>query len=201
MRSHCPFGGPTLPGFEAPEPASPVAADPAHDIARPTPARTLPFEVTVVKSRRRKSTVGAQLMNGVLTVTVPSWMGDVEVERWSAEMSNRFARKMSTESINLRTRATSLSRRFDLPRAREIVWEDMQSRWGSCTMATASIRISSRLASYPDWVLDYVIVHELAHLEVPDHSPAFWKVVDRFPKSERARGYLIAKAGDDRETD
>jgi predicted metal-dependent hydrolase len=68
-------------------------------------------------------------------------------------------------------------------------------------MATASIRVSTRLAAFPDWVLDYVIVHELAHLEVPDHSPAFWKVVDRYPKAERAKGYLMAKAGDDQDAD
>jgi predicted metal-dependent hydrolase len=41
-------------------------------------------------------------------------------------------------------------------------------------------------------VLDYVLVHELAHLVVPDHSPAFHEIVDRYPRAERARGFLIA---------
>lgn len=73
----------------------------------------------------------------------------------------------------------------------------MDSLWGSCTMDDGSIRISSRVASFPSWVLDYLLVHELAHLVVGDHSPAFWAVVNRYPKTEHARGYLIAKSTDE----
>jgi hypothetical protein len=49
------------------------------------------------------------------------------------------------------------------------------------------------LASEPGWVLDYVIVHELAHLDVPRHGPAFWSIVNRYPRAERARGFLMAR--------
>ncbi len=60
-------------------------------------------------------------------------------------------------------------------------------------MADGDIRLSLALADYPTWVRDYVIVHELAHLTVPDHSPSFWRLVNRYPMTERARGFLIAK--------
>jgi predicted metal-dependent hydrolase len=72
----------------------------------------------------------------------------------------------------------------------------MNERWGSCSPATGAIRISDRLAAYPSWVRDYVIVHELGHLTHASHSDAFWRLVNRYPLAERARGYLIAKAGD-----
>jgi predicted metal-dependent hydrolase len=53
-----------------------------------------------------------------------------------------------------------------------------------------TIRLSNRLQGMPSWVVDYVLVHELAHLLVPGHGPDFWALVDVFPRTERARGYL-----------
>lgn len=178
--------------FEPPQPASaqaPVA-----------PATDEPFTVVVERSTKRKRSVGAQMIGGVLRITVPSWMSRAEESHWIDEMTGRFRRKWSTDRIDLGDRALVLSRRHDLPRPREIKWsDDMQSRWGSCTPGTGVIRISSRLAKFPDWVIDYVIVHELAHLEVGDHSDAFWKLANRYPRAERAIGYLIAKSGDETE--
>jgi len=60
-------------------------------------------------------------------------------------------------------------------------------------MPACTIRISNRLAAEPGWVLDYVIVHELAHLLVPGHGPEFRALVDRYPRAERARGFLMAR--------
>jgi predicted metal-dependent hydrolase len=67
---------------------------------------------------------------------------------------------------------------------------NMAARWGSCTPADGTIRVSSRLREMPGWVLDYVIVHELAHLLVPGHGEEFWELVRSYPRAERARGYL-----------
>jgi predicted metal-dependent hydrolase len=164
-----------------------------------TPARRdpPPFTVEVVRSRRRRKSVGGLLVGDTLKVTVPSWMSKHDEARAVAEMTRRFARRFETDRVDLPARAARLARTYDLPAARDIAWsETMRSRWGSCTPSTGSLRISSRLAPFPDWVLDYVIVHELAHLAVPDHSSRFWRLVERFPRAERARGYLIAKSGD-----
>jgi len=69
----------------------------------------------------------------------------------------------------------------------------MTARYGSCTPVDGTIRISDWLANMPDWVLDYVIVHELVHLIEPSHNARFWALVARYPRAERARGFLIAK--------
>ena len=117
-------------------------------------------------------------------------------------MSAGFARKLSADRIDLTERAAVLARRYRLPRPDDIRWaDDMRSRWGSCTYSTRSIRISNRLARFPDWVVDYVIVHELCHLRVRGHGPDFWELAHRYPKAERAIGYLIAKSGDTDELD
>ncbi|MEQ1700975.1 MAG: M48 family metallopeptidase [Ilumatobacteraceae bacterium] len=186
-----------LPGF-GPEPAAtpqPTAAP--QPAPQPETLALAPFRIEVVRSARRKRTVGAQLIGDLLKVTVPSWMSRAETEAWVAKMSASFERKRTAERIDLAERAVTLARRYELPRPRDIRWaDDMTTRWGSCTVTTGHIRISTRLAAFPTWVLDYVIVHELAHLEVGGHGPDFWRLAHRYPKAERAIGYLIAKAGE-----
>jgi len=186
---------PPLPGLSAAR-AEPAAVAPAPPLA-PTIDGARGFRVEVVRSARRRRTVGAQLLGDVLTVTVPAWMSAADTDRWVGTMSQRFLRRQTTDRIDLSRRADLLARRHRLPRPRSITWAgDLRSRWGSCTPSTGNVRISSRVAAFPDWVVDYVIVHELVHLAVPDHSPRFWSMVARYPRAERARGYLIAKSGD-----
>lgn len=155
----------------------------------------LPFRVEVIVSPRRRRTVGAQLRGDLLEVRVPRWMSIAERNRWADEMAQRFARKMTVDDDALAQRAATLARRYRLPTPTVIRWDDrMRSQWGSCTLETRSVRLSSRLAPFPEWVRDYVIVHELAHLQVGPHNREFWALVRRYPKTERAIGYLVAKA-------
>ena len=104
-------------------------------------------------------------------------------------------RRTTKQMTDLKRRAAELNRQYfgGKLKIHEIKWVSNQDkRHGSCTPSTATIRISDRLATMPGWVLDYVLVHELAHLIQANHSPAFWKLVTRYPLTERARGYLIA---------
>src|SRR2546427_4584572 len=73
-----------------------------------------------------------------------------------------------------------------------IRFAEMERLWGSCTFTDGAIRIARRAASLPDWVLDYLLVHELAHLVHSDHGPAFHELENRYPLTERAKGYLLA---------
>ena len=178
---------------------TPVATPPTGvDVQHPQ----FPFEIRVERSTRRKRTVGAQMKGSVLHIIVPSWMSKAEEAVWREKMAERFRRSIETDRIDLRERSTTLARRYDLPRPAEIKWSDtMKSQWGSCTPASGSIRLSSRLAMFPNWVLDYVIVHELAHLVVLAHNDEFWRLVNQYPKAERAIGYLIAKSNDEEDVD
>ena len=151
-----------------------------------------PLEVRIVRSRRRKKTVGAQLIEGVVEVTVPMWMSTAEAERFANQMRGRFERKRVRSDVDLVAQARSLARTYDFPVPASVRWVSNQnSRWGSCTPVDGSIRLSDRLKDVPRWVVDYVLVHEIAHLRYPDHSPAFWNAVNRYPKTERARGFLM----------
>ncbi len=133
------------------------------------------------------------MVDGVLRVSIPDTLSAEEERQWVAEMRRRVVAKTSSQHIDLQQRAAVLAETHGLPRARSVRFSDRQTkRWGSCTPQTATVRISSRLAAYPPWVLDYVIVHELAHLAESNHSPEFWELVNRYPLAERARGFLIA---------
>ena len=156
------------------------------------------MEVEVVRSTRRRRTVQARQIGDRVRVSIPATMTKAEEERWVTEMVRRMERKAAAEQVDLSQRARALAARHGFPHPLTIRWVDNQhSRWGSCTPADGSIRISSRVGTFPRWVLDYVIVHELAHLRVAGHGPDFWALVERYPLAERARGFLIAKGGED----
>lgn len=151
------------------------------------------MRVEVVRSSRRQRTIQARRVGDVLRVSIPATLSKAEEDRWVAQMTERFERRASTEATSLGPRAQLLATRHGLPAPNSIRWVDNQeSRWGSCTPADGTIRISDRLGKVPGWVLDYVIVHELAHLVVAGHDAVFWTLVARYPRAERARGYLMA---------
>jgi predicted metal-dependent hydrolase len=101
--------------------------------------------------------------------------------------------RISLDDASLARRATQLCRQYlgGAARPRSVRWVDnQQSRWGSCTPARGTIRISHRVGRLPEWVLDYVLIHELAHLLAPGHGRDFWALVAAYPLTERARGFL-----------
>ena len=167
-----------------------------------SPVQAEPFQIEVVRSKKRRRTVSAQMHGDVLRVSIPSWMSKSEEATNVAEMVRRFKRKIATQEVDLTDRARILAKRYSLRTPDSIEWaENLTSVWGLCTPSTKTIRMSTRLVGFPSWVLDYVIVHELAHLHVSGHGPDFWEITRRYEKTERAIGYLIAKAGDTEDDD
>ncbi len=152
--------------------------------------------VEVRRSRRRTRTVTAWREGAVTVVSIPARFTRTQEREWVDRMVGRLAaqdrRRRPSDEALLR-RATVLSRTYLDGRAvpTSVAWSARQGkRWGSCTTADGSIRVSDRLQGMPAWVLDYVLVHELAHLLHAGHGPLFWSAVAAYPHAERARGFL-----------
>ncbi len=153
-------------------------------------------DVEVRRSRRRRRTVSAYRDGGRVVVLIPASFTASEEARWVERMVQRLAagdrRRPSTDAALMR-RATRLSERYLGGHAvpTSVRWvSTMGRRWGSCTPADGTIRVSDRLRDVPGHVLDYVLLHELAHLLVPGHGPGFWRLLASYPRLERARGFL-----------
>jgi predicted metal-dependent hydrolase len=152
------------------------------------------MEIELVRGTRRRKHVEAVLIGDRLRVSFPRWMSLAEADAIAKELAERMRRRVDPSHIDVAVRTRRLAREYGFPRPREVQWSEQQtSRWGSCTPEDRTIRVSSRLAAFPAWVLDYVLVHELAHFLVAHHGRAHDELVDRYPLAERARGFLIAK--------
>ena len=156
--------------------------------------------VEVRRSRRRRRTVSAYRDGEVVVVMIPARFTRAEEREWVAAMVERVqaseARRKLTDD-GLMTRAAQLSETYLGGAARPVSvrWVTNQTRrWGSCTPSDRTIRLSSRLQGLPSWVVDYVLLHELAHLIEPGHTPAFWGLVEQYPQFERAKGFLEGMA-------
>jgi len=121
-------------------------------------------------------------------------LGPGRVERCLAREARRRAPRADEE---ITRRARELYGEFVAPHAEGgsptfgVRWvSTMQHRWGSCTRSTGEIRISDRLQVMPAWVVDYVLLHEVAHLVEREHNDRFWAIVNAHPGTPRARGFL-----------
>ena len=156
--------------------------------------------VEVRRSRRRRRTVSAYRDGDRTVVLIPASFSRAEEERWVARMLARLTageRRRRPTDAALLARADTLSRRYLGGHAKptSVRWvSTMGRRWASCTPSEGTIRVSDRLRDVPDHVLDYVLLHELGHLLVHGHGPAFWRLLASYPKLERARGFLDGMA-------
>lgn len=155
--------------------------------------------IKITRSAKRTRTVTARpLPDGTIEVLAPTDISEAElapiIERLTKRLHKR-AHRHRVSDADLDKRARALNKQYFGGRLK---WQSIsyvtnqKRRFGSCTPSAGAIRISDRVARLPPWVLDYVLVHELAHLEQANHSPAFWELVYRYPLTERARGYLMA---------
>jgi predicted metal-dependent hydrolase len=160
------------------------------------PSPDLPRDVEVRRSRRRLRTVTAYREGDRTIVMIPARFTRAQEREWVDRMVARLSaqdRRRRPADADLMTRARDLSSRYlgGLARPTSVTWvANQNARWGSCTPADGTIRLSTRIQGMPSWVIDYVLLHELAHLVEQGHGPRFWTLLDAYPRTERARGYL-----------
>lgn len=169
------------------------ARTPAVEYLAATPTRP---PVEVHRSARRRRSGQAGLRDGTIVVRIPAGLPPEEDRAMVDGLLGKVLRARRADERGgdawLHHRADQLADRYlDGVRAHDVRWSRrMQHRWGSCTPSAGTIRISDRLSAVPDLVLDYVLVHELAHLQISGHPARFHTLVARYPHVERACGYL-----------
>ncbi len=166
------------------------------------------MEVKVIRSPDRKKTVQAKMVGGTLVVYLPLGMHREDERKLIEKMKEKIEKKRLKRQINkddyLKERFEEFNNKYfqGMLRVNSIEFVTNQERKrGSCTPANGTIRISHKLLGMPRWVLDYVIMHEMTHLVLPDHSRAFWEKVGEYKYAERARGFLIAKGMEEEEAE
>jgi predicted metal-dependent hydrolase len=158
------------------------------------------FDYEIRRSKRRKQSVGAYREQGKTIIVAPVRMPVKEVHLYAEELVaelNARDKKISSEEL-LNERASYLVQTYldvdvlkDYPVPVQIRWVTNQnSRWGSCTPGDGNIRISHRIQGMPQYVIDAVLLHELIHLLVADHSPKFYSYLDKFTDYKLAKEYL-----------
>ena len=152
--------------------------------------------VEVRRSRRRSRTVSAYREGDRTIVAIPARFTRAQEREWVERMLARLSAKEKRRrpsDAELMERAGALSARYLGGQAAPVSvrWvTNMDRRWGSCSVQDRAIRISDRVRGLPGWVLDYVLLHELAHLLHAGHGPQFWALLESYPRTERARGFL-----------
>lgn len=161
-----------------------------------------PLPVTIRRDKRLKKSARWTLTpDGGVLVRIPARLPKTRVPALLRSIQHQLSqprrRAKRRTDADLQARAVQLNQTCFENKVR---WESirwvppMKTRLGSCTNGGPTdghIRISSAIKTWPAWVVDYVIAHELAHRLHPDHSAAFWRTLTKaYPLTERARGFI-----------
>ncbi len=197
-----PGGPPVLrDGPDALEPPSPPPPPPPPPTEPPTsrvesgPVGAMP-EIEVRISKRRQKTSEAKWVGGRIVVSLPAHLDGENRQKtidWLVDrLLTRHRLQSGLDDDGLLARAIELSERYLVgARPASVRWVTNQTaRWGSCSFYSGDIRLSHRLRVVPEWVLDSVLVHEVAHLTHPDHSRAFHALAGAYPRHQEAGVFL-----------
>ena len=150
----------------------------------------------VIRKERRRRSVSAYRQGGVIQIHIPAKMSrrqEIEIiPEMISMVLRREARERKTDLQLMQIGIELLTQylpEFDTHPA-SINWRNMNERWGSCTTVDKTIRISDRLVGSPSYVLNYIIFHELIHLQVPNHDSDFYNYLGRYTEAAKAEAFL-----------
>ncbi|MET4061496.1 putative metal-dependent hydrolase [Arthrobacter sp. UYP6] len=178
---------------------------PLHSGTSAVPSVTsagIPIEVR--RSAKRRRTVNAAFRDGKAVISIPGHFSQAQEAEWVQRMVTRLEQRTAPPLRDTRDSADELAGRAaelsgsylgGAARPVSVRWVSNQnSRWGSATPARGTIRLSHKLQGMPGWVVDYVLLHELAHLIEASHSAAFWRLLESYPHTDTAKAYLQGAA-------
>lgn len=158
----------------------------------------LPDHVEIRRSRKRKRTISAAREGNKTILNVPFRMSLKDIEELARDLINKIDKQdprahLSDNELLERSKELSAKYLFSKVEAKSVTWSTrLTSTWGICTPIHAEIKITSRLRGMPQYVLDYVLLHELVHLVINDHGKEFDSFMKTFEFKEKAEGYLDA---------
>ena len=161
-----------------------------------------PVQVVLRRDKRlRRTSRWERLPDGSLLLRIPARLPKHRVGSLLVQMASQLEkikkRSGRRSDGGLQQLAEQINQKYFKG---EIQWSairwvsNMHTRLGSCTRGgptDGEIRISDKIKSWPDWVVKYVIAHELLHRKYPNHSPAFWNELRAaYPQTDRAHGFV-----------
>jgi predicted metal-dependent hydrolase len=163
-----------------------------------------PITVEILRDGRLRTRIHWEWNGNHVRIRAPRRVPQRQLDEHVAEIVKEVKRKRqmvrARADAELEARARQINRKYFDGKVswHSIRWaSNMQKRLGSCTVGgptDGDIRISDRVKGWPNWVVDYVVAHELTHRRYPNHSKEFWAYVNRYPKAERARGFIMGLA-------
>jgi hypothetical protein len=152
-------------------------------------------EVEIRASTRRKKTGTAHWSGSRIVVLIPARIKGRERTTFVDDLVDRLLTQRPQNSAgdaSLEDRANQLAELFnDGVMPSSVRWvKNQQARWASCSPASREIRMSNRLRQCPEWVIDAVLVHELAHLQEVGHTPRFNEIANRFERQQESALFL-----------
>ena len=171
-----------------------------EDVLDPTPRRFtngerlyyLGKQIPIVASAAIDGRVSVSLEDGAFHVAAPP---DISEEQRAAAVKDMVERWYRREAAQLLPEIVARwQNKVSHKKPTQILIRNQRRRWGSCS-SDGSIRLNWRIVMAETALIDYVVVHELAHLAVMDHSPRYWQEVERAMPDYRLRRKRLNEVG------